>query len=126
MSVVLNGLLTGDKGKPLCYTAYDKKSNWRKFFDTVMFWDKQHCRKVWLSYKIHNRPKIEITINRDDYKTEFEWGIAISEIDELMNHPCIEGHTWLKEEHYLWTPEPPFYKDWTIKLTAVPSKENRR
>lgn len=55
MSIVLNGWLTGDTGKPLCYTAYERKSKWYKFLDTAMFWDKQHCRKVWLRIKIYER-----------------------------------------------------------------------
>lgn len=56
MSIVLNGWLTGDVGYPLCYTAYDRKNKfWCNFFDTAMFWDKQHCRKVWLRIKIYER-----------------------------------------------------------------------
>ena len=56
-SIVLNRLITGEKNKPLCYTAYDRKSIWAVIFDRLMFWDKQHCRKVWLRSRIHETNK---------------------------------------------------------------------
>lgn len=53
ISIWCNKLLFG-KEQPLCYTAYDKKSVWYKIFDAFFFWQKNHCRKVFLSRKIHN------------------------------------------------------------------------
>lgn len=57
ISIFINGIITDDKGYPLCYTAYKTKSRWYKIFDKCFFWQKQHCRKAYLSRKLHDRNK---------------------------------------------------------------------
>lgn len=122
MSVVLNGWLTGETGKPLCYTAYERKSKWYKFFDTAMFWDRQHCRKVWLSRRLHDQPQVFFNICRADYKTEFEWNNAIADLDKVWSGPAPEGFHWVKEEQYRWTPNEEYHNSWKIRLLAVRDK----
>ena len=56
LSIKLNKLLFKEDN-PLCYTAYNKKSIWYKIFNAFFFWQKNHCRKVYLMKKIHNRNK---------------------------------------------------------------------
>lgn len=53
ISIFINSVLTEDKGYPMCYTAYKTKSVWYKIFDKCFFWQKQHCRKAYLSRKLH-------------------------------------------------------------------------
>ena len=57
ISIFINGIITDDKGYPLCYTAYKTKSVWYKVFDKCFFWQKQHCRKTYLSRRLHERYK---------------------------------------------------------------------
>lgn len=56
LSIKINKLLFKEDN-PLCYTAYDRKSIWYKLFNGFFFWQKNHCRKVYLMKKIHNRSK---------------------------------------------------------------------
>lgn len=123
MSVALNEWLTGDTGKPLCYTAYDRKSVWYRIFDFFMFWDPQHCRKTWLSRRIHDRPLIYLEVIRDKYKTREEWERDVHKLDAIYNEPCQKGYHWIRSESYNWTPEGD-YKDWKITLSAVRDKDN--
>lgn len=57
ISIFINGIITDDKGYPLCYTAYKTKSVWYRIFDKCFFWQKQHCRKYYLSRRLHGRNK---------------------------------------------------------------------
>lgn len=54
ISTILNGIITGDKGLPLCYTAYKSKSRWYKVFNKIFFWERNHCRKAYLSRRIQS------------------------------------------------------------------------
>ena len=55
LSIFLNGYITGEKGYPLCYTAYKRKSVWYKIFNLCIFWEKDHCRRAYLSRELHDR-----------------------------------------------------------------------
>ena len=52
LSILVNKILFGTD-RPLCYTAYDRKSAWYKLFNLCFFWEKNHCRKAYLSRKIY-------------------------------------------------------------------------
>ena len=54
LSIILNKLLFKEEN-PLCYTAYNKKSKWYKVFNGFFFWQKNHCRRIYLMKQIHNR-----------------------------------------------------------------------
>lgn len=56
LSILLNKLLFKEDN-PLCYTAYKTKSRWYKVFNGLFFWQKNHCRKIYLSKRIHNETK---------------------------------------------------------------------
>lgn len=53
ISILLNKGLFG-KDNPLCYTAYEAKGFCYVFFNCCFFWQKNHCRKVYLMKRIHN------------------------------------------------------------------------
>lgn len=53
-SRIINKGLFG-KDNPLCYTAYEAKGFWYVLFNCIFFWEQNHCRKVYLEYKIHER-----------------------------------------------------------------------
>ena len=116
ISVWINGLITEDKGYPLCYTAYDRKSHWYKIFDKCMFWDPQHCRRTWLARRIHDR--VYMQIKRSDYDTLEDWNKAVYELDKKYTGPCLEGYRWVRSEHFKWTPDGD-YKNWVITLEMV-------
>ena len=124
ISILINGLLTGDKGYPLCYTAYDRKSRWYKIFDKVMFWDKQHCRRTWLARRIHDRPAVSIELKRTDYKSQEDWSEAVHKLDLMFKGPCPDGYRWLRSEHFRWTPDGQ-YQDWVVTLEAKKCQKNQ-
>ena len=45
------------KEVPLCYTAYEKKSFFYKIINFLFFWQKNHCRKVYLTRRRKNENK---------------------------------------------------------------------
>lgn len=53
ISIILNKLLFKEENL-LCYTVYRDKSIWYKIFNGFFFWQKNHCRKVYLMKRIHN------------------------------------------------------------------------
>ena len=54
-SIFINKLIYKEEGNPVCYTVYREKSIWDKIFDSFFFWQKSHCRKVYLMKQIHYR-----------------------------------------------------------------------
>lgn len=54
-SIFINRLIYKEEGNPVCYTVYREKSIWYKIFDSFFFWQKSHCRKVYLMKQIHYR-----------------------------------------------------------------------
>lgn len=53
LSALINKGLFG-KDNPLCFTAYQVKGFWYVLFNCIFFWEKNHCRKVYLIKRIHN------------------------------------------------------------------------
>ncbi len=119
LSIALNGMLTGDHGYPLCYTAYDRKSYWYRIFDWFIFWEKSHCRRTWLARRIHDRPKIILQYKRDNFTTDLEWEKALEYLEKVRSGPCLPGRTWVREERYHWSYKDKCYHDWVVKLIAV-------
>lgn len=55
LSILVNKWIYKEEGNPICYTVYREKSAWYKIFNACFFWQKNHCRKVYLMKRIHFR-----------------------------------------------------------------------
>jgi hypothetical protein len=53
LSVMINKGLFGESN-PLCYTAYKAHGFWYVLFNCCFFWERNHCRKVYLMKRVHN------------------------------------------------------------------------
>ena len=58
VSIILNRELF-KTDVPLCYTAYERKGILYKFLNICFFWQKDHCRKAYLNWRIHYDKKIK-------------------------------------------------------------------
>lgn len=52
ISIMLNNIMYNEKDKPLCYTLYKNNSIFYKVINIIFFWQKNHCRKVYLMLKV--------------------------------------------------------------------------
>lgn len=57
LSILLNKWIYKEEGNPICYTVYRNKSYWYKVLDSIFFWQKQHCRRTYLSKRLHENNK---------------------------------------------------------------------